>query len=267
MIGIGLGISPSLGALVYPSEAGTASAALSPFATAASGTFTFDPSSISGLISWYRADKLVSLNSTTVSAWGNSSGLGDTNQNALQGTAGSQPLFVAASSDFNNQPTISFGSNKSLQTGVWSSALVQPVTIFIVARSISNTTNQYFLSSLDAATTPFGLFSNSSGQMNFACNVGTANTGVSTGTTKFGGIFRIHGNTSKFNISQTTTQNWTNPGTGGATGLTIGNFSGALVLGNVEIADIAHYNKDLSQTEIDNLNTYINTRYAITIGA
>ena len=46
-----------------------------------------------GAILWLYADKGVTLNSTTVSAWGDLSGAG---HNATQGVAGSQPTFEAA---------------------------------------------------------------------------------------------------------------------------------------------------------------------------
>jgi hypothetical protein len=86
---------------------------------------------------WYRADLGVTLNGSTVSAWADQSGSGDSNRNMVQATAGNQPTFVAADSTFNGQPTLSFGGAHWLVSGTWASAPAMPITIYLVAKFTS----------------------------------------------------------------------------------------------------------------------------------
>jgi hypothetical protein len=60
-----------------------------------------------------RADKGITLNGTTVSAWADQSGNGN---DFAQATAGAQPLFVAADAGFNGMPAIYFqGTDNKLE--------------------------------------------------------------------------------------------------------------------------------------------------------
>lgn len=67
---------------------------------------------ISGLAGWWRSDKLITLNSTTVSSWGDLSGFGGT---VSQATGANQPTY-STSGGVNNLPKLTFsGSTQILE--------------------------------------------------------------------------------------------------------------------------------------------------------
>ncbi len=256
MISLGLGLGALTG---VHTDLGTGSSALSPLAAAGSGTFTpIDPTL---LLAWYRADRGTTI-ATGVSAWNDQSGTGDSNKNALQGTGANQPTLNASDAAFNNQKTITFSSTQSLSTGTWSVAATQALTIFIVAKAPP--ANCYLVNSGTTADV-FALYKTSSTLQMLAP---TSKTVAFDPTSPFVGIFQYNGNSSKFNCSQTTTQSLgTGMGTNGFASLMLGNYKGAQVLGGGTIAELAIISGTLTQTQVNNLNTYANALYAIAIGA
>jgi hypothetical protein len=100
-----------------------------------SGASNFTPPSIAGLTAWYRADLGITIG-TGVSAWADQSGTGDANKNVTQGTAANQPTFNASDGAYNSKPTLSFDdTNDVLISGLWSSSLAQPSTIYLVGNT------------------------------------------------------------------------------------------------------------------------------------
>lgn len=91
-----------------------------------SGVTPFDPNSIAGLVSWYRADTKV-LNGSNVSTWTDKSGNGN---DLVQGTAGAQPAWNASTASFGNKPTVGFTNGKFLATS--GNTTYGPFTWFIV---------------------------------------------------------------------------------------------------------------------------------------
>ena len=63
---------------------------------------SFDPSQLSGVAHWYKADRGVTLNSTTVSQWNDQVGTA----HVSQGTGANQPTFNATDAGYANQPTV-----------------------------------------------------------------------------------------------------------------------------------------------------------------
>jgi hypothetical protein len=93
-----------------------------------SGTLTngyeyFNPSSLASCVWWLRADLGITLNGANVSGWADQSGVGDTNRNAVQATAASQPAYRASDAAYNNKPTLGTfnigAAHTVLATGVW----------------------------------------------------------------------------------------------------------------------------------------------------
>ena len=97
---------------------------------------------------WLRADKGITLNGSTVSAWADQSGNG---RHATQGAGSKQPAYVASTSGLNGQPSMLFSTAAAtyLTTAV-GAVIAQPNTLVIVSRSGTVTP------SLLAVDGPFG---------------------------------------------------------------------------------------------------------------
>lgn len=92
----------------------------------------FDPSTISGLMVWYKADEGVTKDgSDLVSQWNDQSGQGN---NVTQATATNKPLFV--NNNRNSLPTINFDGidNFMKLTNFSGGGLVHPYYIFIACQ-------------------------------------------------------------------------------------------------------------------------------------
>lgn len=87
----------------------------------------FTPRSISGLVAWYRADLGITIG-TGVSAWANQV-VGDANTNFTQAVAGRQPTYSTSDAALGGAASLQGGATKSMQSGLWASALAQPMTI------------------------------------------------------------------------------------------------------------------------------------------
>ncbi len=98
---------------------------------------SFNPSQLSNLALWLRADTLVTLNGTTVSQWGDNSGNG---YNATQPVSSGQPLWVNSVKLINHKPTLKFdGGTDSLFGPFIAGSESSSLTVFIVAKSNSVT--------------------------------------------------------------------------------------------------------------------------------
>jgi len=84
----------------------------------------------------YDGDLGITLNGSNVAAWADQSGQGDSNRNAIQGTAINQPLYIANDSDFNGHGSITGAgaSTKWLTTGAFSSAITTTSTVYVVCK-------------------------------------------------------------------------------------------------------------------------------------
>src|SRR6266404_4642034 len=82
------------------------------------------PNTVSGCVAWYRADRGITLNGSTVANWADSSA-GASNTHILsQSTGAKQPAFTASDSAYNNQPTLTFdGSNDFMASPTWAASL------------------------------------------------------------------------------------------------------------------------------------------------
>src|SRR5215831_1084104 len=112
------------------------------FAAGGTGTFVIakDPSQISGLNSWYKADALQLNDGDPVSSWTDSS----TNNNpAIQATSANQPTYHT--NVVNGKPVVRFdGVNDWLESG--NNNLSQPYSILIVSKSSVTSSFQPFMS-------------------------------------------------------------------------------------------------------------------------
>jgi len=252
-----------------------------------------DPSAISGLTAWYRADSLVEaadpaaigatilaryradqgvvLVAANVVRWNDIGPSGDGNRHATQATAANQPTYNASNVAFNGQPTVKFQPGTSgqwLATPNWSAAQAQPVTIFIIAKdnAAHATTNTYFVDSIDSAH-QFAVYADHS---NGALGItGSLNSGVAVDgaasllVAQFDTNFKLAVGTNAYNNTVT------GVGTTGFAGVTIGSYAGHGVLySNSDIAEIVYFQGDLTQTQVQQLAAYARERYGVdyTIG-
>ncbi len=103
----------------------------------------FDPSSLTGLALWLRADEGVTSDGGLVTSWTDQSGLG---HDVMASDTAGQPSLVVSDPTYDDRPTLSFQTaNTSLQaSSTWH--LVQPYTVLFV----SNASGQILFDSNDA---------------------------------------------------------------------------------------------------------------------
>jgi hypothetical protein len=90
------------------------------------------PTSLTLLAMW-RADRLVTLSGTSVTAVGDTGPSGDSNRNLSQATPGAQPTIIPNDSRFLNKPSFQFDGGDFLPcVGNWSGAISQPFTVCFV---------------------------------------------------------------------------------------------------------------------------------------
>ena len=99
---------------------------------------TFDPRAAGATVAcWYRLDRGVTLNGSSISALADQSAIGDSNRDLTQGTALNQPTYTAAASAYKGQP-IAVGAGVASQfmlSGTWSAALATPCFWMAIADS------------------------------------------------------------------------------------------------------------------------------------
>ena len=217
----------------------------------------FTPTTISGCILWLRADLGVTLASGKVSAWADQSG---NSNNFSQGTAAQQPVFN--SSGVNGQPTLSFtAANSTFLLGPTLDATgFTGLTFVVMVNYTSTATFAMFVSqseldelrafsdgtSLQMATS----FSNN-------CNGATNRSGV------WGMACGRHvSSTNAVDVSWKKVLDAS--ATGGALGasvLAIGARSSGSFYMTGQIAEVAAYNRAITDAERDQLNSYGASRY------
>lgn len=227
-----------------------------------SSSAIWTPKSISGLQLWLRADLGITIG-TGVSAWADQSGTGDANKNVTQAVAGLQPAYSTANAGLNNQPALSFTGSQLLQSGVWASALPQPLTIMVVGRL--TTAGKYVCDSINGAV-QCGMF-DSANTLQVYAGVQRPTLLTSDGT-KFVIIAYFNGNASNHYPMAYTSDNYggIGPGTNGLTGVTVGCYAGGGAFSGSDIAEMAYWNRALTPMEAKSLLNYAGARYALTIG-
>lgn len=229
------------------------------------------PATIFGpnLIAWYRADRLITLNGGTVSAWGDSSGRGDANQNLAQAAGANQFIYNASNAGYGGQPTLDGnGTSMFMTSGTWATPCTRTTTIFVVGNSAGAAEHtavdgtvagqRYLISQFSA--TQASLFAGSQIPGNFAwatkgAVIGEFNTnGGNVDGTLYGGDF--------------TTAIYTNSNIGGnnLTQLTVGaQTNGGSSWWNGSLAEIVFVNAATTQVQRNAMRDYFNARYGMAI--
>jgi hypothetical protein len=220
-----------------------------------------NPSSISGLTLWLKADSLGLSDGTAVSTWTDSSGTGN---NATQATGVNQPIFKT--NIVNGKPTVRFdGSNDSLTF----SSSPADTSVFVVASLGVAPASQ-------TAYAPFTVFGTGTplAGIDLTCRLTGTNWGVYVGSDLSSGEDLVNGT---FNIIEATTsgagtviyRNGVQKATSGSRsngdGSTaqIASQTGSSRWFNGDIAEILIYDSVLSQIDRTNVEKYLSAKYAI----
>jgi hypothetical protein len=136
----------------------------------------WSPNSIGQTFFLFDANLGITLGSGGVSAWADQSGNGDSGRNALQAAMASQPAYTANDSNFNGQSSLNFdGSDDYLTTGTFSTHLITPSTLILVASSPA-VGLPYFFDSADGASRQAAYLSTTSTVNSYAGNSVIAGT-------------------------------------------------------------------------------------------
>jgi hypothetical protein len=234
--------------------------------TATSGKRSFSPSELSGLFLWLKADAGVTLSGSNVTAWADQSGNGN---NAISPTI--PPTFV--SSSINSKPSISFNGDGSwMQIAQNSVGNNGNISIFIVFNYASG---GIIFNKGDAATfegtvwelttnNGFGFVNNDNGNLSWNVVPVSPTTSIplllegfsSVGVSQLAFNGTNSGSPSGANVDFNNISQYIGIGGGGTDG------TSAVSL-DARIAEIIIYNRQVTSTERQQLEAYLNAKYAI----
>lgn len=240
------------------------------------------PDTIPDLFAWYRGDYGITLNGSNVSAWADQAPL-PTAQDATQGTAASQPPYVVTDANYNGNSYVGplDGTADHLVAGAaadWEFMHTGAgVTVAIAFRTGALGAIRRLFDNINGTSTALGvtcqMSSASPSALSLIIGNGTAavvsaSTAASlTADTTYRLIFRhATANTPDWDLSlngvTTTGNNLAAPGSGAAAAtINIGRRTGGVQYFNGSFAEIAIYNRSISDAEKTTLNDYLVTRY------
>jgi len=213
------------------------------------------PSNLTGLSLWLKADTGVTLNGSTVSSWADQSGNGN---DAIQGTAGAQPLWVG--NQINEFPIVRFdGVNDYLQ---YSEIATTNLSIFSVYKKELSSNNGVIVGGYYAAITDFN--ASSYLFMMQGNNYSYFNGGGNTSATLISAL--SDGVVANMKLYKNGIQQ-----TAGSSDGTSSSFDFEYVgyrayfdnWGKDDIAEIIIYDSPLSDADRQQVENYLNNKYAI----
>jgi hypothetical protein len=235
---------------------------------------SFQPSSISNLSLWLRADAGISQTAGSVSQWNDQSGAGN---NCSQSTSANRPFQVLSVPELNGNSAIRFDGTNDLLNGTTIPNLNNSsFTIFIVANGESqassiaslfsvNTASNGFYFTRRPSTNKFGMFNNGTNVNSVGNFPGSGYiyrmlTGVKTLNTSF--VFRSNPIQDFNSVTSGATVAFTNTNYQIGAGNSANFFKG-------DIAEIIIYTQALSSTEISQVERYLMDKYAppVNLGA
>jgi len=232
---------------------------------------SFSPANLSGLSLWLKADAGVTLSGSNVTAWADQSGTGK-NMVAL---GGNEPTFIA--SELNGKPVIDFATDKYMSASFSAINFTQQ-TVFVVFKFVSANLSNFarpFSQSNTAyldSTTPGNLLpilrNDGTDEMwcfsandSFLVGLATSNNAWHISTTK------TDGNDGSFFINASNEQTFVTTFNPSITDMQVG---GALTDGggmgdpfNSKLAEVIVYDRNLTTPERQQVEAYLNTKYAI----
>lgn len=220
----------------------------------------FTPKSLSGIVIWLRGDKGTTI-ATGVSNWADT--LSGGGLAVAQGTGAAQPTLTANNAAFNNRATVNFDGVDDFLQGAF--ALVQPEDVYIVMRwnaAFSAVDTVMDGNAGDTArvqrTSAAGLRQRSGGGA--PSNIDYAGQ---TPTSVHVYRFLYNGASTQPFTDGVAAAGATNLGAAAMTGLTLGGFPAGAQVGNVSMAEVIIYNRQLSTQEAGQLTAYLRSEYSI----
>lgn len=254
-------------AYTFTVKANNAAGASAASAASASVTPSPDPGGlgIQGCIAWFAADALAGppSNGAAVSSWPDASGNGFT---GTQATSANRPTFL--SSWTNSKPALTFdGSAFTMPTTLTQAAIGGYMTVFVVVDITANSGDRRILCNQLTGTDGNANDLDANGPA-WRCIIAGGSLNNPTATTNTPTIVSItspgfeYANGTKF-----TTGN--NPGSVASAGgvYWIGSLAGNQKLLPGRVAEVIFYNRVLTDTERHSVESYLSTKYAITVVA
>ena len=254
-----------------------------------SNALTYTVSQPSDLLQDLRADRGITLNSSTVSAWTSQDTSGDSNRNVSQATASKQPTYNSSDSSYNNKPTLTFSDsgNRTIilsGAGAFTGGAYNQVTVVIVghwmttyASDSSTLRNGWMFDIHNTDSTKAWSVSRSGTGSVFGVDTRTPTTTVSvtnaTRNVETPSVFVCYTGasgglntqaTSKVYIRSTSTSASANGASTyvGLTGVSVGNTLRATNSGAIaKIAEVLVFNREFSSGDLTKLTDYLSTRY------
>lgn len=230
----------------------------------------FAPTDLSNLKEWLKADAgtwqdnglttAATADGDPVGGWVDQSGAG---KNALQGTTAAKPTLKLGANGINGKAALSFDGGDDLTTAAFTAALSQPNTIYVVAKQASvgayhifydgegaGSRNQFYADNVNK----YSLY----GGNTIAESVGSANTNAHLLVAQFNGASSSFWRDNSLLLSG-------DVGAFALSGLYIGmNFTQNLFLTGL-FAEILVYNAAHTPTQRGQVQTYLATKYGITL--
>lgn len=230
----------------------------------------FRPTSLPGLSLWLDASDSSTLfqdaaattpataTNDPVGAWLDKSGNG---RHATQATAGNRP--VISGTLVGARRGLSMTGTQSLMTGGPNLSLSQPTTIFAVIRTGTSAQSGTIL---DFSNNPRQILTwdGGSGTCRAWAGAGFIVTGGAQPLTATSMIVAFNGSASRAAVNSRSFWAFGNPGINGtAAGAVLGNWTTFDQPLRGQIAELGIYNRMLSDSEVDRLNSYLASKYAI----
>jgi hypothetical protein len=224
------------------------------------------PNQISNLKQWLKADALSLSDTNAVSSWTESSGNGVA---AIQATGSKQPLY--RTNRINGKPTVKFDGTDDSLTMTYTQVAANGTVCMVVGNWTTNVAAVNYAYRNNAGSRTYlskplnsNLMTYSKGNTSSVA-IGTyslINTAFVYVTIVWKTVAAVETADLYVNGTAIATNIATTLGSNGATGW-LGSFDGTQQYGNVEIAEFIHYEKALSTTERQSVDTYLRTKYGL----
>lgn len=216
----------------------------------------FVPSSVAGLIAWFRADLLTGLaNADPISTWTDLSG----NGNNLTASSTARPTYRTAV--INGKAVARFDGVNDYMTRTYGAALTQPTTIFIVYKAA--TLEQTVI--IDGLGSSRHSILTESGTNYLRMYAGTTIVGTTAFTTAAAVVSAtFSGAASDMRLNGTTIITG-NPGSQTMSGINLGADPGFSYFFDGDIAEVLIYNSALSLADRQYVERALGTFYGVTV--
>ena len=223
---------------------------------------------------WFRADRGLTVNGTTVTKWTNQVALTDSHRTLTAGNAAgsaNNPTINPIDTNYNNQQTLGFSANAGCFFSCSGFMAPPPTTWIIVGhRTNGNQVNYAIDGNSGMPMSDQSIFGAApAGGSPITVNAGNALTLANTWTTRAAVLIEVSGPMGNIFFNNFTTAGASgNDGTNMINGLTVGGKDpnaggGNLWLGT--LAEIIGYQGTLTAAQKSLLRTYLNNRYALGI--